>query len=65
MIGCGGYLGDLVVIYLSPSITSGLSADFATVAGLAELVFLLWLVIRGAAQRCPPRHHQTAPGRGR
>jgi hypothetical protein len=48
IIGCGGYLTDIVTIYLAPGFTSSLSTPFATLAGLSELLFLLWLVIRGA-----------------
>jgi hypothetical protein len=58
MIGCGGYLADIVAIYLAPGFTSSLSTYFATVAGLAELLFLLWLLVMGA--RAPQRNNSIA-----
>jgi hypothetical protein len=45
---CGGYLVDVAGIYLSPGFAWSLSAYPATLAGLAELPFLLWLLIVGA-----------------
>lgn len=48
MIGCGGYLAGVGVTYLAPSFESGLAPVFALPAGLAEVLFLLWLMARGA-----------------
>lgn len=48
MIGCGGYLAGFVVTYLSPGFESGLAEYFALPAGLAELLFLLWMLMMGA-----------------
>jgi hypothetical protein len=53
MIGSGGYLADLVAIHLSPGFESSLSQWLVLPAALAEILFLLWLLILGAkvAQR--------------
>jgi hypothetical protein len=47
MLGCFGYLADVVAIYTSPALQSSLSPYLALPAGLAELVFLGWLLIVG------------------
>lgn len=47
MIGCGGYLAGLVVTYLSPGFESNLAPFFALPAGLAEVLFLLWMLVMG------------------
>lgn len=51
MIGCFGYLADLVVVSLSPDLESNLSPYLALPAGLAEILFLLWLLVKGAKER--------------
>jgi len=56
MIGCGGYLADVMAIYLSAGFVSSLSPYLATVAGLAELLFLLWLLIIGTKMQRQDRH---------
>ena len=48
MIGCFGYLADIVVIYSSPILESVLSPYLALPAGLAEMAFLVWLLAKGA-----------------
>ena len=48
MIGCGGYLGGVVASYLSPTLDSSTATYFGLVGGLAELGFLLWLLVFGA-----------------
>jgi hypothetical protein len=48
MIGCVGYLTDIAGTYLSAGFAWSLSSVPATIAGLAELLFLLWLVVMGA-----------------
>lgn len=47
MIGCGGYLAGLVVTALPPDLASSLVPYLALPAGLAEVLFLLWLLIKG------------------
>jgi hypothetical protein len=49
VIGCGAYLADVVVSYISPTFQSGLSLPLGLVAGLAEISFVLWLLIRGTS----------------
>jgi uncharacterized protein DUF4386 len=51
MVGSGGYLADLVATYLSPGQQSSVGLYFALIGGLAELSFLLWLLIKGAGTR--------------
>lgn len=48
MVGCFSYLADLVAIYLSPSFESSLSGYLVLPAALAEISFLLWLLVKGA-----------------
>jgi hypothetical protein len=48
MVGCFGYLADVVAIYTSPGFESALSPYLALPAGLAEIAFLLWLLVMGA-----------------
>lgn len=50
MIGCFGYLGDLVAISFSPGLESSLSPYLGLPAGLAEIAFLLWLLVKGARE---------------
>lgn len=48
MIGSGGYLADVVITLLSPRLESSLSLYLAMPSGLAEVLFLTWLLIKGA-----------------
>jgi hypothetical protein len=48
MIGCFGYLAHVVVILISPDFESGLAPFLALAGGLAEILFLLWLLVKGA-----------------
>lgn len=48
MVGCGGYLAGVVTTLLSPTLESGVATYFGLMGGLAELAFLLWLLIMGA-----------------
>lgn len=43
-----GYLADIVAIYASASFQSNVAIYFALIGGLGELLFLLWLLIKGA-----------------
>jgi hypothetical protein len=51
VLGAAGYVSDLVVTYASPSFQSGASTYLGMVGGLAEMVFLLWLLVFGAGAR--------------
>ena len=58
MVGCFGYLTDTFVSSLFPSVGATIGFIFALVAGIAEISFLLWLLIVGA--KVPlPRDEQT------
>ena len=57
MIGCGGYLAGLVVTYLAP----GFESIFALPAGLAEVLFLLWMLVRGARSAPAAPREALAP----
>jgi hypothetical protein len=50
MLGCAAYLADIVAIYSAPGFESHLSVYFGSVAGLAEVSFLLWLLVKGARE---------------
>ncbi|MEA2058736.1 MAG: DUF4386 domain-containing protein [Actinomycetota bacterium] len=47
MIGSAGYVADVVVTLLSPEFHSSLSLYLAMPSGLAEVLFLLWLLTIG------------------
>lgn len=51
MAGCFAYLTELVVRYISPDIAPSISAIIATPAGIAEMSFALWLLVKGADVR--------------
>ena len=55
MLGCGGYLAGLVVTYLSPRFESSLTPFFALPAGLAEVLFLLWMLVMGVRSEAASR----------
>jgi hypothetical protein len=57
MVGCFGYLTDAFVSSLFPSVGASVGLIFALVAGIAELSFLMWLLIIGA--KVPQRAEQT------
>lgn len=48
MLGCAGYLGGVAASYLSPTLESSIATYFGLAGGLAELAFLLWLLVFGA-----------------
>jgi hypothetical protein len=58
MIGCFGYLADLVAVSSSPDLESSLSPYLALPAGLAEIAFMLWLLVKGATVH---RQDEQAP----
>lgn len=47
IIGCLGYLLDGLAYFLLPAYAAAISTAVTTPAGLAELVFALWLLIKG------------------
>jgi len=49
MVGCGGYLMGVAATYLSSSLESSIAIYFGLIGGLAEVAFLLWLLIAGAS----------------
>ena len=53
VVGCAGYLAGVAASYLSPTLQSTVATYFGLVGGLAELVFLLWLLIFGARTKTP------------
>lgn len=64
MVGCVGYIAELVAIYASPGFESSLS-PYLAMLGLAEIPFFLWLLVRGAkvgarAERAPSTAHAGA-----
>lgn len=56
MIGCFGYLGDVVAVGLSPGFESSPSPYLGLPAGLAEIAFLLWLLVKGAKVQRQEEH---------
>ncbi len=48
MVGCFGYLTDAFVTSLFPSVGATVGLIFRWVASIAEISFLLWLLIMGA-----------------
>ncbi len=47
IIGCFGYLIDTLTYFLIPAFAGTISAIVTTPAGIAELLFALWLLIKG------------------
>lgn len=48
MVGCFGYLASFVSTVASPGVESSLAPLFAWPAGMAEMAFLAWLIVKGA-----------------
>ena len=48
MVGCFGYLTSFATTVAAPGFESSLAALFAWPAGLAEIAFLAWLLVKGA-----------------
>jgi hypothetical protein len=57
-VGCAGYVGGVAADYLSPTFVSAAGTYFGLVGGLAETVFLGWLLIRGV--KVPERDSQLS-----
>ncbi|HKW08349.1 MAG TPA: DUF4386 domain-containing protein [Candidatus Dormibacteraeota bacterium] len=49
MAGSAGYLAGVAVGFAAPGFQSSQATPFGLVGGLAELIFLAWLLIRGVA----------------
>ena len=49
MAGSAGYLAGVAVAFAGPGFESNLATTFGLVGGVAELIFLAWLLIRGVA----------------
>jgi hypothetical protein len=47
IIGCFGYLIDSLTYFLFPAYAAAISPIATTPAGIAELLFALWLLIKG------------------
>jgi hypothetical protein len=50
MIGSGAYVAGVAVAFAGQGFESSLATTFGLAGGLAELVFLLWLLIRGTSE---------------
>lgn len=48
MVGCAGYLAGIAATYASSNLDSGLALYFGLIGGLAEIAFLIWLLVAGA-----------------
>lgn len=51
MTGATGYIGGVIFAVASPGFQSSVATPLGIVGGLAELTFLLWLLIRGVGAR--------------
>ncbi|MBT2225686.1 DUF4386 domain-containing protein [Nonomuraea sp. NEAU-A123] len=45
--GCGGYLVDTFALFLAPDLGAALNPFVVAPAGIAEIVMLLWLLVKG------------------
>lgn len=57
--GAAGYAAGVLVSFAAAGFESGLGTYFGLAGGLAEIVFLLWLIVRGVDDR------SAQPGLGR
>lgn len=60
MVGSAGYLAGVVAVYLSPGFDSSLSSVFGMVGGIAEMLFIAWLLIRSAKEPAREAHRIQA-----
>lgn len=49
--GSAAYLLGVAFAFASPGLTSGLATPLGMVGGIAELIFLLWLIVMGAKEQ--------------
>lgn len=47
MVGSVGYLANVTATFLAPDLTTGLTPILTTPSALAEVVLLIWLLVRG------------------
>jgi uncharacterized protein DUF4386 len=59
-IGGSAYLAGVAVSFASPRFDSSIASYFGLVGGLAEVAFVVWLLIKGAATQARP----TPSGKG-
>lgn len=50
VVAGAGYIAGVVASWASPAFDSALAVDFGIVGGVGEIVFLLWLLIKGAGR---------------
>jgi hypothetical protein len=62
-IGGAGYLAGIVATYASPGFQSSLATPFGLLGGIAELLFLLWLLTMGAGEPAPENAQTSALSR--
>lgn len=53
MLGCFGYLAQLVAIFASPDLDTNRGLVFAVAAGATETAFLIWLLVKGVREPRP------------
>ena len=63
IVGATGYLAGVAASYLSASLESSFALYFGLIGGLAEVAFLLWLLIIGVRE--PRSQSDTTQGRVR
>ncbi len=54
MAGAAGYVGGVAASFAATGLESGVATYFGLIGGLAELVFLLWLVVKGVRAQGEP-----------
>jgi hypothetical protein len=59
-VGSAGYLAGVVATYLAPGFQSSVAGTFGMVGGVAEIVFLFWLLLVGPREPMPRRQQQVA-----
>jgi Domain of unknown function (DUF4386) len=47
-VGGAAYLADIAAVWAAPDFQSNVALYFGTIGGIAELLFLLWLLVMGA-----------------
>jgi hypothetical protein len=47
IIGCFGYLATLYITFLAPNAPTGITSFLILVGGIPEIVFMVWLLVRG------------------
>ena len=47
-VGSAGYLADIVAVWAAPDFQSNVALYLWTIGGVAEVLFLLWLLVMGA-----------------